>query len=93
MWNWISLDMRSRSYSSSEKRSPLRAHDSMWNSSNSPFEARNSIWPASRCPERATNRNDLGVMAATRTGPSHGPGIRTTNSSFTRSLPSSPRSF
>ena len=93
MWNCTSFESRRRSYSSSERRSPLRAHDSISNSSSSPFDARNSICPASRCPASVTSRNDRGVMLATRTGPSHGPGIRTTNSSFTRSLPSSPRSF
>ena len=38
---------------------PLRAHDSISNSSSSSWEARNSIWPASRWPSSVANRNDV----------------------------------
>ena len=39
-------------------------------------------------PRASRTGTSAGVMLATRTGPSHGPGMRTTNSSFTRQLPS-----
>ena len=40
-----------------------------------------------------TKRNEVGVVSTTRTGPSHGPGRRTTNSSPTSMPPSSPVTF
>ena len=90
---WTSFDIRSLSYSRSERRSPLRAQDSISTSSSSPSRARNSICPASRCPSSVARRNEAGEVATTRTGPSQGPGMRTTYSSLGRMQPSGPRTF
>jgi hypothetical protein len=43
--------------------------------------AENTIWPASRWRSSVISRNELSVTSATRTGPSHGPAMRTMNSS------------
>lgn len=92
MCNWTSLAMRSRWYMTRDSWSPLRAQDSMVNttSPSSPSSARKSIWPASRCRSRVASRNDAGAAETTRTGPSYGPGMRTTYSSPARIRPLSP---
>lgn len=70
------------SLSTLNRLSPLRAHVSISNlmCPRSVKPARNSISPASMCRARVTKRKLVGVRSITRTGPSQGPGRRTTNS-------------
>jgi hypothetical protein len=91
---WISFATFSRSYSMCTKPLELRAHDSISNTIvSSRCCAEKRICPASRCPWSVTRRNEVGVRSAMRTGPSHGPAIRTRYSSPTPIRPGSPWSF